>query len=114
GTVNLPVRTLLVLVGLVILVAVGVWWFAVPWKMAPGKGAANVAIVEFGVEEGADRVTGSPQGAYLSHFLYNALQDATASSAAPVQATYWHIATSFDPVEMFWKHFTAPPVRNEE
>ncbi len=112
GSLVIPVRFLLVLLGVIAVLAVAVWWITTPGQMPPGSAAANVAIVEFGALDANGNPTSSSQGAYLADWLYNRLTQELETLPSDVQPNFWHLATGFDPVHLFQKRTTAP-IRGE-
>lgn len=113
GAFVFPVRTLLALVAVAVLLAVGVWWIVTPGQMPPGQAAANVAIVQFGAQDANGNVTDSAQGTYLARWLYNRLAEELADIPNAARPNYWYLATSFDLPSLFQKRTTAV-VRNDE
>lgn len=108
GTVNLPVRTLFALLFVILGIAVAVWWVVTPSQMPPGQAAANVAIVQFGMEDANGQVTNSTQGTYLANWLNNRLNLELEDMPTDVRPRFWYLATGFDPVALFHKQTTAP------
>lgn len=113
GAFVFPVRTLLALVAVAAIAALGVWWLVTPGQMSQGGSAANVAIVEFGARDAQSRVTHSAQGAYLADWLYNRLKFELADLPETTRPQFWHLATSFDLSHLFEKRLTAP-IQNEQ
>jgi hypothetical protein len=112
GSLVIPVRFLLVLLGVIAVLAVIVWWITTPGQMPPGGSAANVAIVEFGALDANGNVTTSSQGAYMADWLYNRLSSELEDLPQDQRPTFWHLATGFDPVHLFRKRTTSP-IRND-
>lgn len=114
GSLVIPVRFLLVLLGVAAIAAVVVWWIATPGQMPPNTKSANIAVVEFAEEDEAGNPINTGEGNKLSQWLYTRLNDDLGSSAQEAAPVAWHVATSLDPIHLFQKRYTAGPVRNNE
>lgn len=114
GSLVIPVRFLLVLLGVAAIAAVVVWWIVTPGQMPPNTKSANIAVVEFAEQDEAGKPINTGEGNKLSQWLYTRLNDELGSNSQDAPPVAWHVATGLDPIHLFQKRYTAGPVRNNE
>lgn len=110
GAFVFPVRTLLALVGVVVLIAFGVWWFAIDGKMPAGS---SVAVVDFAEKNAAGQLSFSDAGKRYAEYMSAQMERELNNFPFQPPPTVWHIATGFDPVAAFWKRLTFAPVGDD-
>lgn len=119
GSLVIPVRFLLVLLGVAAVAAVVVWWIVTPGQM-PQNAPARIAVVEFAEQDEAGNPKNTGEGTRLSEWLYTRLNtelgtgQELGSNTQDVAPVAWHVATSLDPIHLYQKRYTAGPVRNSE
>ncbi|HZQ10551.1 MAG TPA: hypothetical protein VFD70_28490 [Anaerolineae bacterium] len=111
GSLVIPVRFLLALLAVAAVVAGVVWWIVTPGQMPPGN--ANIAIVEFGEQDATGNLKSSSQGAYLSQWLYNRLNESVGDLPEKSRPSFWHLATGFDLTHFFQKRVVSAPIRDD-
>lgn len=92
GNFSLPIRFILALLVVIVAGLLFAWLRFVPAQMSA---AYNLAIAEFGEDQGADKTTSLPDGALLSGWVYTKLKEqyqATANQAllGDLTVELWH------------------------
>ncbi len=111
GAFVFPVRTLLALVGVVLVIAFAVWWFAIDGKMPAGS---SVAVVDFAEKNAAGQLNFSDAGKRYAEYMSAQMERELKNFPLEPPPTVWHIATGLDPVAAFWKRITFAPVGNDQ
>lgn len=110
GAFIFPVRTLLALIAVLLLIAFGVWWFAIDGKMPAGS---SVAIVDFAEKTANGQLSFSDAGKRYAEYMSDQMQRELSTFPFEPAPTLWHIATGFDPLAVFWKRLTFAPVGDD-
>lgn len=107
GALVIPVRFLLALLGVVAIIAVVVWWFAIPWTMPAGS---SIAIVDFAEKNSSGQLVASTFGKRYAEYMSDQMsKEVNAFPLKPVP-TIWHISSGMDPVAAFSKRLWVAPV----
>lgn len=111
GSIVVPVRFLLALLGVAALIALIVWWYAVPWQMPAGS---SVAVVDFAERTPSGSLSLSNFGRRYADYMAGRM--AAEADAFPIKPSpvVWHITAGLDPVAAFFKRLILAPIPDEQ